>query len=158
MNKFFKFIALLCLCLPLCNCSGTPESVIDIDMADVITDYPEDLWGIFIEEISRSGDGGLWPEMIYNMGFEEKDVPDDCVVIGDEIHGPAKPNYQSGQIKGYIFHHFDPQNKTEGWSLEPLASSTATMTVVSTNPVSKGNANNLRLDIKGSGAKITNEG
>ena len=158
MKVFFKFIALLCLCVSLCDCSHAPQSVLDIDMADEITDFPQDLWGIFIEEISRSGDGGLWPEMIYNMGFEEKDVPDDCVVIGDEVHGPAKPNYQSGQVKGYIFHHFDPQNKTEGWSLEPLASSTATMTVVSTNPVSKGNANNLRLDIKGSGARIINEG
>ena len=102
MNKFF---ALLCLCLLLCNCSDASRSVIDIDMADEITEFPQDLWGIFIEEISRSGDGGLWPEMIYNMGFEEKDVPDDCVVIGDEIHGPAKPNYQSGRVKGYIFYH-----------------------------------------------------
>ena len=93
MYKFCKFLAPLCLCLLLCGCSSTPKSVIDIDMADEITEFPQDLWGIFIEEISRSGDGGLWPEMIYNMGFEEKDVPDDCVVIGDEIHGPAKPNY-----------------------------------------------------------------
>jgi len=142
----------------LSSCSSSANSTINVDMSDEITEYPEDLWGIFIEEISRSGDGGLWPEMIYNMGFEEKDVPDDCTVIDNEVHGPAKPNYQSGRVKNYIFYHFNPDNKTEGWTLEPMASSSATMKVVTTNPVSKGNANSLQLDITGSGARLMNEG
>jgi hypothetical protein len=41
-------------------------------------EVPKSLWGIFYEEINRARDDGIWPEMIYNMGFEEKNIPFDC--------------------------------------------------------------------------------
>jgi len=40
-------------------------------------EVPKSLWNIFYEEINRAG-GGIWPEMIYNMDFEEKNIPSDC--------------------------------------------------------------------------------
>jgi hypothetical protein len=37
-----------------------------------------DLYGIFFEDISRAGDGGLYPEMLRNRSFEDSLMPDGC--------------------------------------------------------------------------------
>ena len=38
-----------------------------------------DLYGLFFEDISRAGDGGLYPEMIRNRSFEDSLIPEGCV-------------------------------------------------------------------------------
>lgn len=37
-----------------------------------------DLYGLFFEDISRAGDGGLYPEMIRNRSFEDSLLPEGC--------------------------------------------------------------------------------
>lgn len=39
----------------------------------------KDLYGLFFEDISRAGDGGLYPEMIRNRSFEDSLLPEGCV-------------------------------------------------------------------------------
>ena len=38
-----------------------------------------DLYGLFFEDISRAGDGGLYPEMLRNRSFEDSILPEGCV-------------------------------------------------------------------------------
>lgn len=38
----------------------------------------KDLYGLFFEDISRAGDGGLYPEMIRNRSFEDSLLPEGC--------------------------------------------------------------------------------
>ena len=38
-----------------------------------------DLYGLFFEDISHAGDGGLYPEMIRNRSFEDSLLPDGCI-------------------------------------------------------------------------------
>jgi len=38
-----------------------------------------DLYGLFFEDISHAGDGGLYPEMIRNRSFEDSIIPEGCV-------------------------------------------------------------------------------
>ncbi len=38
----------------------------------------QDLCGVFFEDISRSGDGGLYPEMLRNRSFEDSLLPEGC--------------------------------------------------------------------------------
>ena len=38
-----------------------------------------DLYGLFLEDISRAGDGGLYPEMLRNRSFEDSLLPDGCI-------------------------------------------------------------------------------
>ena len=38
-----------------------------------------DLYGIFFEDISHAGDGGLYPEMLRNRSFEDSLLPDGCI-------------------------------------------------------------------------------
>ena len=37
-----------------------------------------DLYGLFFEDISHAGDGGLYPEMLRNRSFEDSLLPDGC--------------------------------------------------------------------------------
>jgi alpha-N-arabinofuranosidase len=41
-------------------------------------DTAPDLYGIFFEDISRAGDGGLYPEMLRNRSFEDSLIPEGC--------------------------------------------------------------------------------
>ena len=43
------------------------------------------LYGLFFEDINRSGDGGLYPEMLRNRAFDDSLVPPDFTVDGDDI-------------------------------------------------------------------------
>ena len=38
-----------------------------------------DLYGLFFEDISHAGDGGLYPEMLRNRSFEDSLLPDGCI-------------------------------------------------------------------------------
>ena len=38
-----------------------------------------DLYGLFFEDISHAGDGGLYPEMLRNRSFEDSLMPEGCV-------------------------------------------------------------------------------
>lgn len=38
-----------------------------------------DLYGLFFEDISRAGDGGLYPEMLRNRSFEDSILPEGCI-------------------------------------------------------------------------------
>ena len=42
-----------------------------------------DLFGLFFEDISRAGDGGLYPEMLRNRSFEDSLMPEGCVSEDD---------------------------------------------------------------------------
>lgn len=44
-----------------------------------------DLYGLFYEDINRSGDGGLYPEMLRNRSFEDSIPPERCVVSEDGV-------------------------------------------------------------------------
>lgn len=41
-------------------------------------DTASDLYGLFFEDISRAGDGGLYPEMLRNRSFEDSLIPEGC--------------------------------------------------------------------------------
>ena len=43
------------------------------------------LYGLFFEDINRSGDGGIYPEMLRNRAFDDSVVPDDFLIDGDDI-------------------------------------------------------------------------
>jgi len=53
------------------------------------------LHGIFFEEISHGGEGGLYAEMIQNRGFEESRIPPGAVLEGDMLNPNPKnqPHY-----------------------------------------------------------------
>ena len=73
MKKFFvALIAALAIasCLALCACDSGSDVVLDIDKANETVSVNKDLYGLFIEDISYAGDGGLVSELVQNGSFE----------------------------------------------------------------------------------------
>ena len=77
----------------LCTLAGTAAlltaagnddgSRIEIDLGKRGAEIPASLYGVFFEEITGSGDGGLYAEMIRNRGFEEGVLPTGCTLDAD---------------------------------------------------------------------------
>ena len=53
-------------------------SRVSIHIKDKKIPVTSHLYGIFLEDINRAVDGGLYPEMIRNRTFEDSLLPDDC--------------------------------------------------------------------------------
>lgn len=60
---------------------------IRIDLGQKGAVVSQNLYGIFFEEISHAGDGGLYAELIQNRGFEEHVLPTGKVI---SLSGDAK--------------------------------------------------------------------
>jgi len=59
-------------------------STITIKTRQVKFPVTETLYGLFFEDINRSGDSGLYPELIRNRTFEDSLIPQGCIAADDE--------------------------------------------------------------------------
>lgn len=159
MKRFNYLIIFLLAASLFAGCSKQKPSVLSVDMAKEGAEIPKGLWGIFYEEISRAGDGGLYPEMIYNMGFEEKNIPSSTIFADGFIIAPQKPNYARGQISNFRY-RFNADENSEGWILESKGASKAEMKITTDNPLNKATLHSLQIDISKNegGVNLINEG
>lgn len=56
-------------------------SHLDVFTRQVRFDTAPDFYGLFFEDINRSGDGGLYPEMLRNRAFEDSVLPERCTPL-----------------------------------------------------------------------------
>ena len=75
---------------------------ITVDAAHPAHAISPTLWGIFFEDINMSTDGGIYPELVRNLSFEDSDKPEnwtfaavgggsEAAVITADVHGQPKP-------------------------------------------------------------------
>ena len=69
------------------------QATITIDASKKEAPVSPTLHGIFFEEISHAGEGGLYAELIQNRGFEEANIPPGMKLVDDFIVPP-----QSGAV------------------------------------------------------------
>ena len=80
-NRFFLgSSSLVTLLLLFGGCQSNISDTIEIDGKSIGDKVPESLYGVFFEEISHSGDGGIYAEMIQNRGFEDGTLPSGTVL------------------------------------------------------------------------------
>ena len=70
---------------------------ITIDAARPGHAIPPNLYGIFFEEISHAGDGGLYAELIQNRGFEDARLPPMCKLENGFVVPPRTPHFDTGR-------------------------------------------------------------
>jgi alpha-N-arabinofuranosidase len=68
-------------------------ATITIDTAKKEAPVSPTLHGIFFEEISHAGEGGLYAELIQNRGFEEANIPPGMKLVDDLIVPPQTPGF-----------------------------------------------------------------
>ena len=97
-----------------------PVTHIDIDVADERAEISPDMYGVFFEDINRSADGGMYAELIFNRGFEEKNLPSGCTYDPEtkRVYAPYKSVYSSpSQMRSWSI-PWDAEDKHPGWTIE----------------------------------------
>ena len=72
MNKKALFVSLLAAQLP--SISMAQKATITVDVSHPTHAISPTLFGIFLEDINLSVDGGLYPEQVRNRSFEDTDT------------------------------------------------------------------------------------
>jgi len=123
------------------------------------------MYGIFLEEINHGVDGGLYPEMVRNRGFEDAKPPEGFTFKPGVDGHPGR-----WMAKGYdaeAFGHF-PYFNADGtmkdfpfWSLIKEGAAQGSMNLDTNNPLNPAGPRSLRLDIDDAASGrlgIANEG
>ena len=111
---------------------------------------PSGLYGVFFEEISHAGDGGLYAELIRNRGFEDARIPPGCTLESGFIVPPRTPHFDTGHPADWRL-RWDEISEIPAWSLEPRNGATADMTLVNVRPLTPASPHSLQIDLAASG-------
>lgn len=90
---------LLSLLYPVSIFIASANLTVNLDMP--IHSVSPDLYGIFFEEINNAGDGGIYPELVRNRGFEDENRPVHWQVEGGSatIIEQASSNFNRRALK-----------------------------------------------------------
>jgi alpha-N-arabinofuranosidase len=114
-----------------------------INAAAPRTTISPDLYGLFYEEISRDGDGGLCAELVQNRDFEAINLPDGWRQEGRSVFSNL------GWRTNVWF-----QTPTPDWSLVREGESDGTIDLEKANPLNEKNPNSLKMTATKLGGRI----
>ena len=121
-------------------------ATVAIDFAAPSTPIPSSLYGIFFEEISHAGDGGLYAELVQNRGFEDANLPPACVREGNFIVPPRTPHFDTGKPNNWRL-PWDLTNPHPAWSLE-TSGGAGSIEIVADTPLQDATPQSLRACVK----------
>jgi alpha-L-arabinofuranosidase len=134
---------------------------IQVDVSKTGPIIASSMYGIFFEEISHSGDGSLYAELIQNRGFEDNTVPGGTTLENGFAVASAKPNYRSGQIKNFKV-PWNLSTQWPAWSLKQQGTSNAVMNLTKEQPLNSATPQSMQIDISKATSKepveLANEG
>lgn len=138
-----------------------PPGQIVVDVSRPGPPIPRSMYGIFFEEISHAGDGGLYAELIQNRGFEDARLPPMCVREGDFIVPPRTPHFDTGRPSDWRM-RWNVTGETPAWTFATSRGAAATMRLVDVEPLTPATPHSLEIDIASLGndgrAALVNEG
>lgn len=111
------------------------------------------LYGIFFEEINRSGDGGLYAELVQNRSFEDLVIYDGWHVEGKRLHARKVMHHFTNTVEDRTFAW--PSDSIPGWSLEVPNNSSAQMTLTREQSKYRTAPTNLKLTIDKNNNSVT---
>jgi alpha-L-arabinofuranosidase len=119
------------------------------------------LYGIFFEEISHAGDGGLYAELIQNRGFEDSRLPPMCMREGNFIIPPRTPHFDTGKPSEWRL-RWNVTSDTPAWTLETANGARGSMHLVDAEPLTAATPHSLQIDVEALGSPgrvaLVNEG
>jgi alpha-N-arabinofuranosidase len=137
------------------------EPRITIDVSQKRAPVSSTLHGIFFEEISHGGEGGLYAELIQNRSFEESKIPEGCSLDSGWIIPPRTPHFQAHRIVDWKM-PFEVKSDYPAWSLSLIGKSKASVSLDLTHPLNTETPRSLRVDINSADEKnpvnVINEG
>ena len=137
------------------------ESRIVVDAANPQARVASTLHGIFFEEISHGGEGGLYAELIQNRSFEESKIPEGCALDSGWIIPPRTPHFQAQRVVDWKM-PFEAKGDYPAWSMSAVGNAQARVSLDVTSPLHPETPRSLMVDIAKADKKdvvnIINEG
>lgn len=134
---------------------------ITIDVTRPGARIPSSLYGIFFEEISHAGEGGLYAELVQNRGFEDSRLPPACKLENGFVVPPRTPHFDTGRPNDWRL-RWDVTSDTPAWTLETKGSAAAAMKLVDVEPLTAATPHSLQVDVtavgQGGRAAVINSG
>jgi len=159
MLRSLLFWAILLLLVPQ---PPAPRSAgtITVDASRPGHEIPANLYGIFFEEISHAGDGGLYAELIQNRGFEDSRLPPMCKLENGFVVPPRTPHFDTGKPSEWRL-RWNVTSETPAWTLDAGGGS-AEMRLTDATPLTEATPHSLLVEVKavpaGVAVAVRNEG
>lgn len=120
---------------------------ITIDTTHPGARIPSSLYGIFFEEISHAGEGGLYSELIQNRGFEHSSLPPACHLENNSLVPPRTPHFWTRPKVSDWTMPWDAKSRWPGWSLQTTGGNIATIDLVDVQPLNEATPHALQVDV-----------
>lgn len=122
---------------------------------------PQNLYGIFFEEISHAGDGGLYAELIQNRGFEDARLPVKTTLENGFVIPERTPHFDTGRASEWRM-RWNVTSDTPAWTLETRDGARGSMRLVDVEPLTPATPHSLEVTIESVGnagrVAVLNEG
>ena len=106
------------------------------------------LYGIFFEEISHAGDGGLYAELVQNRGFEEHVLPSGMTYRDGKAYAPDAMNYEHRNNRNWNIPWNMEEKKMTGWKVTGMKATVKGEVVEAKTPLHQNTPHAMQLDIK----------
>ncbi|HOZ97784.1 MAG TPA: alpha-L-arabinofuranosidase C-terminal domain-containing protein [Niabella sp.] len=161
--NFIRYFFQVGLFLFTLTAEAQNEATITIDASKKKAPVSPDLHGIFFEEISHGGEGGLYAELIQNRGFEEANIPPGMKLKNGFILPPNTPGFTlpNHEVSNWKL-PWEIQSEYPAWSSKANGSAAFEISRTSLLPLSTASPHSLRVEISKADSKntveIVNEG
>jgi len=126
---------------------------ITIDLATEGAEIPSSLYGIFFEEITHSGDGGLYAEMIQNRGFEDGTPPSGTTLKDGFAVAESLMCYSNDSINNFRV-QWDDNLAMKAWTVQSTDGSEAIYKIVTDQPLNQATPHSLYLNLSKSSSDV----
>jgi alpha-L-arabinofuranosidase len=125
------------------------QASITIDATKPGSSIPATLHGIFFEEISHAGEGGIYAELIQNRGFEETRIPAGTKLEnGFLVPWPEKPHFMIEPKKTDWKLEWPYKSQWPAWSSVSHNGATAELSLSEEWPLNSATPRSLQLNLK----------
>lgn len=158
MKKFFTIVIAAVLSG---NAQSQQQATITINASQPGAKVMPTLHGIFFEEISHGGEGGLYAELIQNRGFEESRLPPGTALQNGFIVPHRTPHFSLPNNRASEWKmRWDIKSPWPAWSLQLTDSTTMTLALTTDKPLNDAGPNSLQVTVNkaSAGNNLVNEG
>lgn len=134
---------------------------ISVDAGQTGARIPKNLYGVFLEEISHAGEGGLYAELIQNRAFEDANLPPACKLENGFIIPPRTPSFYDNKVKDWKL-RWNVTSPYPAWSMQSSTGSVGSIGLTEEKPLNSVTPHSMRVSIskveQGGHIALVNEG
>ncbi|HEV8287253.1 MAG TPA: alpha-L-arabinofuranosidase C-terminal domain-containing protein [Chitinophagaceae bacterium] len=162
MNFMMRALSTFMLaCVLFAHAQSQQQATITINATQSGAKVSPALHGIFFEEISHGGEGGLYAELIQNRGFEDSRLPPATTLQNGFIVPNRTPHFSLPNNRASDWKmRWNVKNPWPSWSLETNDSSSIILSLAEEKPLNDATPHSLQVNIQKLTTKnnLVNEG